>query len=95
MNNNIVAGKYYQIISGRYRGEKYWVEGLWKDVTGGSWMFADGNPACIKYAIRNAEDHLPLDDNVYYGKIGWRGELIHEKEIGDEITREEFLKDES
>ena len=62
-------------------GTEYRVEGYWDDITGGSWMYADGNPACLNYAIRSVSANLPLDDNVLYGKIGAFGFLIHTTEV--------------
>lgn len=62
-------------------GTKYHVEGYWDTLTGGSWMFADGNPACMNYAIRSAHGGLPLDNEVLYGKIGPFGFLVHVSEI--------------
>lgn len=65
-------------------GEKFAVEDWWDRLTGGSWMFANGNPAALQYAMRSSIDHLPLDDNVVYGKIGAFGHLVHVSELGDE-----------
>lgn len=62
--------------------EKYEVEGYWDDLTGGSWMWANGNPAAIKYAMRSAaHGSLPFDDEVLYGKINGFGHLVHISEI--------------
>lgn len=78
--------KTYLINGGKYKGEKYWVEGLWKEVTGKSWMDSDGNPAALEYAIRSGmEGDTRFDNNVYYGKIGGLGKLIHETQIGEEV----------
>ena len=77
-----LAQKKVMIISGTYKGKEYWVEDWWENVSGGSWMSANGNPACIKYAIRvGLKDNLPTDDNVLYGKIGSFGKLIHISEV--------------
>ncbi len=62
-------------------GARYEVEGYWTDVTGVSWMFANGNPAALHYAIRSAANNLPTDDEVLYGKIGGLGHLVHVSEI--------------
>jgi hypothetical protein len=83
----IEKGKTYRIKSGQYKDSEYRVEGLWHELTGKSWMFSDGNPACLKYALRGVNDDLPNDDNVYYGKIGLFGELIHISEIGEEVVK--------
>lgn len=63
------------------KGSEVRVEGLWKDVTGTSWQYSNGNPAALNYAMRSAIAGLPLDDNVYYGKINGLGFLIHESEL--------------
>lgn len=60
------------------------IEDLWKVVSGISWMFSDDNPACLIYAMRSGFEGLPIDDNVYYGKVGNLGELVHESELEDE-----------
>jgi hypothetical protein len=68
-------------------GQEYRIEDWWDKATGGSWMYADGNPAALKYAIRagTAKPGLPLDDEVVYGKIGSFGHLLHASEIGDVV----------
>lgn len=63
------------------KGSIYHIEDTWKNVTGGSWMFAQGNPAALNYAMRSAFADLPIDDNVYYGKINGLGFIVHESEI--------------
>lgn len=73
-----------KIINGSLKGNEIVIEGLWKDITGTSWMFSDGNTACLNYAIRSVKDELPTDDKVYYGKIGALGHLVHESELADE-----------
>lgn len=57
------------------------VEGLWHEITGGSWMDARGNIAAMNYALRSGFSGLPMDDNVYYGKINGLGFLLHESEL--------------
>lgn len=59
---------------------EYVVEDYWDRVSGGSWMWADGNPAAMNYAMRSA-GKVPLDDEVLYGKIGPFGHLIHISEV--------------
>ena len=54
-------------------------------VFGGSWGDQQGNPACLLYAVRSAQDHIPFGGKVYYGKIGCLGEVVHETEL-TEIT---------
>jgi hypothetical protein len=58
------------------------VEDWWDVMTGGSWMFADGNPAAMNYAIRSASV-LPLDNEVVYGKdtATGLGHLVHVSEL--------------
>ncbi len=77
-----MAGKIVKIKSGEFKDELYRVEDWWDRVSGMSWMVADGNPACLNYAIRGATDKLPIDNEVLYGKIELLGHLIHESEIG-------------
>lgn len=48
-------------------------------------MFCDGNPACMKYAIRSAFAGLPTDNNVVYGKVGGFGHIVHVSELGPVI----------
>jgi hypothetical protein len=62
------------------------IEDTWMNVGGKSWMCSDGNPACMLYGMRAGMEHLPTDNNVYYGKIqrgkaGALGELVHESEL--------------
>lgn len=71
------------IVKGSLKGNEIDIEGLWKDITGKSWMYSDGNMSCLQYAMRSAKDNLPTDDKVYYGKIGGLGYLVHESELGD------------
>jgi hypothetical protein len=63
-------------------GAEFMIEDWWDHLTGGSWMFADGNPACMIYAMRGMG--LPIDDEVVYGKIGSMGVLVHVSEIEDD-----------
>lgn len=68
-------------------GMLYRVEDWWDRVSGGSWMNAKGNPACLKYAMRSAMSGLPLDNEVVYGKIDGLGHLIHATELGEEYVQ--------
>jgi hypothetical protein len=61
--------------------ESFTVEDWWDKLTGGSWMFAEGNPAAMIYAMRSGISGLPLDDEVIYGHIGGIGCLVHVSEI--------------
>lgn len=69
-------------IQDRIAGADYVIEDWWDHLTGRSWMFSDGNPACLTYAIRSAVCGLPTDDEVLYGhtKDGL-GHLVHVSEI--------------
>ena len=56
----------------------------WHDrIMGKSWMFCDGNPACLIYAMRTAfsKNPVPTDDEVLYGKIDGLGYLVHISEL--------------
>jgi hypothetical protein len=62
------------------------VEDWWDRLTGGSWMFADGNPACLIYAMRTGMDpdsRIPVDDDVVYvhDVATHFGHLVHSSEI--------------
>lgn len=60
---------------------KYTVEDWWDRLTGGSWMWADGNPAALAYAARSARFALPVNDEVVYGKINGLGHIVHVTEL--------------
>ncbi|SCZ14064.1 hypothetical protein SAMN02799641_05730 [Rhodococcus erythropolis] len=60
---------------------EYRLEDWWDRVYGSSWMFADGNPAALNYAMRAGFAGLPVDNEVVYGKAGAFGQLIHVSEI--------------
>lgn len=72
-------------------GQDFRLEDWWDHLTGGSWMFAQGNPACLKYAMRSSlqSPPLPLDDEVVYGKVGAFGHLIHVSELGEIVDEGE------
>lgn len=61
------------------------LEDWWDRVYGSSWMFADGNPAALKYAMRAGFAGLPVDNEVVYGKVGAFGHLIHVSEIVESL----------
>ena len=69
------------IKSGKFKGQEFILEDLASKLFGGSWKDQFGNPACLLYALRVADEDLPLDDDVYYGKIGCMGHLIHKREL--------------
>lgn len=62
-------------------GSEFHIEDWWDHLTGGSWMFADGNPACLIYAMRSAGAGLPTDNEVVYGKVDGLGHLVHVSEL--------------
>lgn len=72
------------ITSGSLKGQKINIEDTWKNVFGKSWMFSERNPTCLIYAMRSAKDNLPIDDNVWYGKIDGMSHLVHESEVDKE-----------
>ena len=57
------------------------------DMWEGGWIVSKVAP-CHNYAIRVAEEYLPLCGIVYYGHIGHIGELVHETELGEELIDE-------
>ncbi len=58
------------------------VEDWWDRLSGGSWMFARGNPACLAYAMRSGLSGLPTDNEVVYGKTkNGLGHLVHASEL--------------
>lgn len=64
----------------------YRIEDWWDKLTGKSWMYSDGNPAALKYAMRSGlYAQLPIDDEVVYGKIGNFGHLVHVSELGEVV----------
>jgi hypothetical protein len=60
--------------------EEFRIEDWWDRVSGSSWMYAEGHPACLAYALRSAGT-TPIDDEVVYGKAGYLGHLMHVSEI--------------
>lgn len=65
------------------RSMEFTVEDWWDKVSGISWMFAEGNPACLAYAIRTGISGIPMDDEVVYGhnKENGMGHLVHVSEL--------------
>lgn len=61
------------------------VEDWWENVSGTSWMFCNGNPACLKYAMRSAFSGLPTDNEVVYGKVNGFGHLVHDSELEEVV----------
>jgi hypothetical protein len=66
--------------------QEYLIEDWWDRLTGGSWMWAKGNPAALKYGMRSGIIDLPCDDEVVYGHTpNHLGHLVHESELGEVI----------
>lgn len=72
-----------------FGGAEFHVEDWWDRVSGGSWMVATGDLACMAYAVRSgrANPPTPIDDEVLYGKVGYFGHLVHVSEIEVAATR--------
>ncbi|MEV4271970.1 hypothetical protein [Micromonospora aurantiaca (nom. illeg.)] len=68
----------------RLGGKQYVVEDWWQNVTGGSWMDAEGNPAALIYAMRSGLTGIPTDNEVLYGKVDGLGQLVHVSELAAE-----------
>lgn len=67
------------------------VEDYWINVSGVAWVIDLRNPACIDYAIRVANTHLPVDSNAVYAKTDdGLGYLFHVSEL-ELIENEENL----
>lgn len=64
-------GKTLKIKSGvpNIGGLDFEVEDWWENVSGKSWQVHEGNPASLMYAMRVAQQNLPLDNDVLYGRI--------------------------
>ncbi|MFW6242558.1 MAG: hypothetical protein ACOC2W_00195 [bacterium] len=73
------SAKHFQVPT--FGGSEIQIEDLWTNITGKSYSECEGNPACLVYALRCIECNLPTDDNVYYGKIGSLGHLVHISEL--------------
>jgi predicted ATP-dependent serine protease len=92
MDKHPLAGKRVRIKTkcddlDHLNGKIMEVEDLWINVAGKSWMVCNGNPACLKFAIRSAFCDLPTDNNVLYGKVGLLGHLVHESEVEEVINK--------
>jgi len=67
-----------------FSSAEFLVEDWWDRVSGKSWMFCDGNPACLVYAIRTgfSEVPIPTNDEVLYGHTrNGLGHLVHISEV--------------
>jgi hypothetical protein len=62
---------------------EYQLEDWWDRVAGVPWGEAQGNPACLFYALTTgfSEEPIPSDNEVVYGKVGAFGHLLHVSEI--------------
>lgn len=62
----------------------YTIENWWDNISSGSWMFAEGNPAALKYAMRiGLRGGIPVDNEVVYGKLDGFGHIVHVSELPD------------
>lgn len=78
------AGQTFSIdIPGIGTGD-YIVEDFWGRIHPVSWMFADGNPAALKYALRAGMAGLPVDNEVVYGKFNGFGHIVHTTKLTKE-----------
>lgn len=67
-------------------GVEFTIEDWFSNVIGTSWMFADGSPTAILYALRIADfgknNGIPIiDDDVLYGKVNGLGFAFNVKEL--------------
>jgi hypothetical protein len=76
------AGETFELNAKGIDGNEIRVEDYWDRVSGESWMFAKGNPAALKFAVRSAVAGLPTDDEVVYGKVEGLGHIVHVSELG-------------
>jgi hypothetical protein len=83
--SHALAGQTVTLVSSdpSFNGQQYRIEDWWENVYGQSWMTSEGNPACLKYAMRSVFCALPMDNEVVYGKIGGIGHLVHVNELGE------------
>lgn len=61
--------------------QDFTVEDWFENVCGKSWMFANGNPTALLYAVRTANHNVPIDNDVVYGKIDGLGYAFHVSEL--------------
>ena len=67
-----------------FGGSDFIIEDWYDRIMGKSWMFCDGNPACLIYAIRTGTSEFPIpnDNEVLYGKTpNGLGHLVHINEL--------------
>lgn len=67
-------------------GAEFRVEDWADNVLGCSVWSANGNPAALEYALRTGTsgNHVPIDENAVYGKVGKFGHIVHDSEIARE-----------
>lgn len=87
-----LAGKTVKIkaSANQLGGQEYRVEDWWDRVSGDSWAFCNGNPACLQYGMRTGfsrDIDVPDDDEVLYGKVGALGHLVHVCELDEEESK--------
>lgn len=65
-----------------FGGSEFMVEDTVENVMGKSWMNATGNKAAPFYAHRVFQNSLPMDDDVFYGKLpNGMGAIVHRQEL--------------
>lgn len=78
-----------------FASRSFTVKDWWDRVSGTSWMFAKGNPACLVYAVRTGFSSVPIptDDEVLYGHTSnGLGHLIHICEVKADLALENLRK---
>jgi hypothetical protein len=76
-----MKGEIKLIIKGKYKGHRIRIEDTWENISGRKIMDSCKNFSELNYHKRVNEDNLPLDDNVYYGKIDHLGYIVHASEL--------------
>lgn len=81
-----------QTVKIKFKGAEeildFQVRDKWTTVSGGQrWTYSaiGGNWAAKNYAERVLNQGLPDDDDVWYGKIGGLGCLVHSTEILEDV----------
>ena len=78
-----LRGKEVQVIKGKFKGEKFIIEGLTQEVFGYKWYTGSiGNPSIMEATQRSIDEGLPpMSSDAFYGKIGGLGHILHESEL--------------
>jgi len=87
ININEYRNKTFKIKSGTYEGELFWVEDTLQNLLGVK-LPGDrpGNPGCLDYIARCAEEGLPISEpNIVCGKIGGSSKIIQVQQLGEFI----------